>query len=46
MTAETLTQAIFDLMADRDGLLERLKNAPPANGTQAVLRLIEEIQQK
>lgn len=46
MTEETLTQAIFDLIADKDNLIRNLKAAPPANGTMAILKLIEEIQQK
>lgn len=46
MTEETLTKAIFDLIADQENLKRNLEEAPPANGTQPILRLIEEIQQK
>ena len=44
MTAETLSAALLDLLAHGDGLRQALRDAPPADGTQAVLRLIEEIQ--
>jgi len=44
MTPETLTEAIRNTWADRDVLTEALKNAPPADGTNRVLELIEEIQ--
>ena len=44
MTPATLTEAIHATWADRDTLTEALKNAPPADGTERVLQLIEEIQ--
>jgi len=44
MTAETLSAALLDLLAHGDGLRQALRDASPADGTQAVLRLIEEIQ--
>lgn len=44
MTADTLTQAIHDLMNDKHTLVKNLTAAPPADGTDAVLRLIHEIQ--
>ncbi len=44
MTADTLTQAILDLVRDQDTLRRALHDAPPADGTQAVLQLIEDIQ--
>lgn len=44
MNAETLYIALMDLVADQDRLIENLKNAPPADGTQAILNLIHEIQ--
>ncbi len=44
MTADTLTQAIRALREDRENLVAALTAAPPANGTDAVLRMIHEIQ--
>ena len=44
MTPDTLTQAILATWNDRDKLTEALRNAPPADGTERVLQLIEEIQ--
>ena len=46
MTEESLTEAVRQTWADRDQLMEALKNAPPADGTSRVLELIEEVQQK
>lgn len=45
MTADSLADALLKLLEDGDILREALKAAPPADGTQAVLKLIEEIQQ-
>ena len=44
MTADTLADALLDLLRNGDDLRRALRDAPPADGTQAVLRLIEEIQ--
>ena len=44
MTADTLAQAIFALINDEDALRRALHDAPPADGTAAVLQLIEDIQ--
>ena len=44
MTADSLYSAIMDLEKDKDQLTRNLTQAPPADGTQAVLRLIHEIQ--
>ena len=46
MTADSLAAALFDLLDNGDSLRRALREAPPADGTQAVLRLIEEIQKK
>ena len=46
MTTETLKDAIFHLMESKDALIHALNDAPPADGTDMILRLIEEIQQK
>ena len=46
MTAETLAAALIDLLDNGDSLRQALRDAPPADGTQAVLKLIEEIQKK
>ena len=46
MTAKTLADAIFALIKDKENLIRNLEDAPPADGTMAILRLIEEIQQK
>ena len=42
----TLAEAIEATWADRDALTAALKAAPPANGTDRVLELIEEVQKK
>ena len=44
MTEETLTEAIWNLIADEDAFRKALHDAPPADGTQAVLAMIHEIQ--
>ena len=44
MTPESLAAAVGETWADRDILTEALKNAPPADGTERVLEMIEEIQ--
>ena len=44
MTPETLAEEVRATWDARDALTEALKNAPPANGTERVLELIEEIQ--
>ncbi|MBQ9197914.1 MAG: undecaprenyldiphospho-muramoylpentapeptide beta-N-acetylglucosaminyltransferase [Clostridia bacterium] len=44
MTADSLAKALIDLWENGDDLRRALREAPPADGTQAVLRLIEEIQ--
>ncbi|MBQ9299579.1 MAG: undecaprenyldiphospho-muramoylpentapeptide beta-N-acetylglucosaminyltransferase [Clostridia bacterium] len=44
MTSDSLADALLDLLKNGDGLRRALREAPPADGTQAVLRLIEEIQ--
>ena len=44
MTKESLVRAIMETWEDREKLEAALKNAPPANGTERVLELIEEIQ--
>ncbi len=46
MTADSLYDAVLDLQRDRENLIRNLKNAPPADGTDAVLRLIHEIEKK
>ncbi len=46
MTADTLAEAIFALQRDRDNLIRRLTEAPPADGTAQVLALIREIEKK
>ena len=46
MTAETLTEAVMETWKDRERLEEALRNAPPANGTERGLELIEEVQEK
>ncbi len=46
MTAETLTKALMQTWADREKLREAVKQAPPADGTQRLLELIEEVQGK
>jgi len=42
MTADSLYEAIKALERDRDQLIQNLTKAPPADGTQPVLRLIRE----
>ena len=44
MTPETLAEAVENTWKDRDILSAALKNAPPADGTERVLEMIEEIQ--
>ena len=44
MTADTLPAAIEATWADKEKLEEALRNAPPADGTNRVLEMIEEIQ--
>jgi len=44
MTTDTLYQAILELVRDGDSLRTALRDAPPADGTMAVLGLIHEIQ--
>ena len=44
MTADTLAEALLALLRDGDSLKKALRDAPPADGTRAVLKLIEEIQ--
>lgn len=46
MTAETLFSAIEKLMAEKDTLIRNLEEAPPADGTNAVLKMIEEAVKK
>lgn len=46
MTSDSLADALLDLLKNGASLRQALHNAPPADGTQAVLRLIEEIQKK
>ena len=46
MTEETLANEIFNLIKNGDQYRKALHDAPPADGTQAVLRMIEEIQKK
>ena len=46
MTADTLYAALETLMAEKDQLVENLKNAPPADGTMAVLQMIHEAEKK
>ena len=44
MTADTLYDAILNLMRDGEQLIKNLKSAPPADGTKPVLELIHQIQ--
>ena len=44
MTEETLADEIFDLIKNADQYRKALHDAPPADGTQAVLKMIEELQ--
>ena len=46
MNPASLAEAVEKTWADREVLAEALKNAPPADGTERVLELIEEVQQK
>lgn len=46
MMADTLTRALMDTWADRDALTAAVKAAPPADGTERVLEMIEEAQNK
>ncbi len=46
LTPATLVTAIKTLMEQRDVMIAALENAPPADGTRAVLRLIEDVQKK
>ena len=46
MNPGSLTDAILRTWNDRDQLTEALRNAPPADGTERVLEMIEEIQKK
>ena len=44
MTPDTLARAVKETWEERDRLTAALKNAPPADGTERVLEMIEEIQ--
>ena len=44
MNPASLAEAIRDTWADREALTKALREAPPADGTQRVLEMIEEIQ--
>lgn len=44
MTADSLVDALMSTWADREALVASVKAAPPADGTQRVLELIEEAQ--
>ena len=44
MTPETLAEEIEKTWEEREVLEEALRNAPPADGTERVLQLIEEVQ--
>ena len=46
MTEDTLADEIFNLIKNGDLYRKALHDAPPADGTQDVLRMIEEIQKK
>ena len=46
MTADTLYDAILALRKDQDNLIRSLTQAPPADGTLPVLRLIHEAEKK
>ena len=46
MTAETLTQSLRETWEARDSLKEAVRKAPPANATDRVLEIIEEIRKK
>ncbi len=44
MTADSLTAALNQTWADREQLIAAVKAAPPADGTQRMLEMIEEVQ--
>ena len=46
MTSDSLADALLDLLKTGGSLRQALRDAPPADGTQAVLKLIEEVQKK
>ena len=46
MTADSLYDAILELQKDRDHLIRNLTQAPPADGTMPVLKLIHEAEKK
>ena len=46
MTARTLTEALFKLLDERSELLAALEAYPVKDGTQAVLKLIEDARKK
>ena len=46
MTADTLVTALHETWRDRDKLREAVKKAPPADATERILELIEEIRKK
>ncbi len=46
MTPQTLAAALMKTWEEREKLSSALKNAPPADGTERVLELIEEVQKK
>lgn len=46
MTADSLYEALMRLMDEKDTLIQQMNAAPPADGTQAVLKLIHEIERK
>ena len=46
MTPESLADALEETWADRDRLEKALRDAPPADGTERVLEMIEEIQKR
>ena len=46
MTADTLVAALHETWRDRDKLREAVKKAPPADATERILELIEEIRKK
>ncbi len=46
MTPATLAKAIFETWEHRDQLIDAMKKAPPADGTDRVLQLIEQIQSR
>ncbi len=46
MNADTLYDAIMELQKDKDNLVRNLTQAPPADGTMPVLRLIREAEKK